>query len=194
MPSAELKPVLTMRGRRGRTGKLWLEGERAGRRFIALQGKGDEWTIYERTGHPDADEPETAEPSPSRRPSSGDRSMTRDTHNVVQLTGRFSATHGLRRTNADKRRAVRLILEDEEWSHWTSNQIANACHVSRGLVEAVRSSLTSGSGSEGRPASPPSVSEAVREGPGHRGGRRALRGRSQDGHPGSCRASWEIPR
>lgn len=32
--------------------------------------------------------------------------------------------HGLRRTNEDKRRAVKKSLEDPEWSGWSSNKIA----------------------------------------------------------------------
>ncbi len=35
-----------------------------------------------------------------------------------------NAKHGLRRTNADKRRAVMRLLEDSEWSQWSNNEIA----------------------------------------------------------------------
>ena len=35
-----------------------------------------------------------------------------------------NATHGLRRTNADKRRAVSVLLEDEEWGSWSNREIA----------------------------------------------------------------------
>jgi hypothetical protein len=30
-----------------------------------------------------------------------------------------NAMHGLRRTNADKRRTVMLLLQDEEWAAWS---------------------------------------------------------------------------
>ncbi len=48
-----------------------------------------------------------------------------------------NATHGLRRTNADKRRAVETLLRDEEWSQWPQAQIAKACGVSREYVSRV---------------------------------------------------------
>ena len=34
-----------------------------------------------------------------------------------------NAKHGLRRSNADKRRAVTTLLEDSEWSQWSNNAI-----------------------------------------------------------------------
>ena len=47
-------------------------------------------------------------------------------------------THGLRRTNADKRNAVRVMLEDEEWSQLSNCQIAKMCHVGEALVRKMR--------------------------------------------------------
>ena len=41
-----------------------------------------------------------------------------------------NAYHGLRRSNADKRRAVMMLLNDEEWSQWTDAAIARRCGVS----------------------------------------------------------------
>lgn len=52
-----------------------------------------------------------------------------------------NAVHGLRRTNADKRRAVLTLLEDDEWSCWSANRIAKQCGVSHTFVNNVRSSL-----------------------------------------------------
>ena len=46
--------------------------------------------------------------------------------------------HGLRRTNADKRNAVRVMLEDEEWSKLSNCQIAEMCHVHEKLVRRMR--------------------------------------------------------
>lgn len=43
----------------------------------------------------------------------------------------------IRRTNADKRKAVLTLLNDEEWGDWSENRIANTCAVSRTLVRAV---------------------------------------------------------
>lgn len=52
-----------------------------------------------------------------------------------------NATHGLRRTNADKRRAVETLLRDPEWSRWSDREIARRCGVSHPFVGALRSSL-----------------------------------------------------
>ena len=54
-----------------------------------------------------------------------------------------NATHGLRRSNADKRRAVLLLLEDEEWSRWSNSEIARRCVVSDKTVASLRIDLTS---------------------------------------------------
>lgn len=35
--------------------------------------------------------------------------------------------HGLRRTNADKRRSVFVLLGDDEWSLWTDSEIGRRC-------------------------------------------------------------------
>ncbi|MDF3116316.1 ParB N-terminal domain-containing protein [Burkholderia semiarida] len=53
-----------------------------------------------------------------------------------------NAVHGLRRTNEDKRRAVALMLDDEEWSHWSDHEIARSCKVSQPFVGKVRATLT----------------------------------------------------
>lgn len=49
-----------------------------------------------------------------------------------------NASHGVRRSNEDKRRAVLTLLHDREWRKWSSAEIARRCHVSPGLVEIVR--------------------------------------------------------
>lgn len=54
-----------------------------------------------------------------------------------------NATHGLRRTNADKQRAVMTLLEDEEWSQWSNRHIARACNVSDPFVWRLRDKITS---------------------------------------------------
>jgi hypothetical protein len=53
-----------------------------------------------------------------------------------------NATHGKRRTNADKRRAVATLLKDEEWGKWSDRHIAEVCRVSQPLVSDVRKELT----------------------------------------------------
>jgi hypothetical protein len=52
-----------------------------------------------------------------------------------------NATHGLRRTNEDKRKAILLLLEDEEWSKWSDREIAKRCGVNNVTVSRLRSSL-----------------------------------------------------
>jgi hypothetical protein len=49
-----------------------------------------------------------------------------------------NSTHGLKRSNADKRHAVRAMLEDSEWSQWSNHEIARACGCSHTLVNALR--------------------------------------------------------
>jgi hypothetical protein len=41
-----------------------------------------------------------------------------------------NATHGQRRTNDDKRRAILTLLNDEEWHTWSDSEIARRCGVS----------------------------------------------------------------
>jgi len=49
--------------------------------------------------------------------------------------------HGKRRTNPDKRKAVKTLLEDEEWSQWSDREIARKCEVSNPFVSKLRKSL-----------------------------------------------------
>lgn len=52
-----------------------------------------------------------------------------------------NSTHGLRRTNEDKRRAVELLLQDAEWSKWSNCEIARKACVSEFLVRAAREAI-----------------------------------------------------
>ncbi len=52
-----------------------------------------------------------------------------------------NASHGLRRTNEDKRKAVMTLLNDAEWSAWSARNIANVCGVSSTFVDGIKSSL-----------------------------------------------------
>jgi uncharacterized ParB-like nuclease family protein len=66
--------------------------------------------------------------------------------NVVQGTLRdavFHSTevntdHGMRRTYADKRKAVMTLLDDFEWEGMSNGQIAKHCHVSSTFVSDLR--------------------------------------------------------
>lgn len=56
--------------------------------------------------------------------------------------------HGLRRTNADKRRVVERMLADDEWSRWSDRAIAQHCGVSHVLVASVRDATGNSSSCE----------------------------------------------
>lgn len=47
-------------------------------------------------------------------------------------------THGLRRTNDDKRRAVLTLLDDGEWAKWSDREIGRKCAVSHEFVRKMR--------------------------------------------------------
>jgi len=49
--------------------------------------------------------------------------------------------HGLRRSNADKRKAVLVLLEDFEWSEWNDVKIATQCGVSSMFVGKLRKEI-----------------------------------------------------
>lgn len=53
-----------------------------------------------------------------------------------QVALQANVAHGLRRTHADKRKAIRLALQ--QFFDWTDRKIAEACGVSADLVAAVR--------------------------------------------------------
>lgn len=52
-----------------------------------------------------------------------------------------NSTHGLRRTNEDKRRAVLTLLNDPEWVQFSDREIARRCGVGNKFVGDVRRSV-----------------------------------------------------
>ena len=60
---------------------------------------------------------------------------------VLMSTG-VNASHGLRRTNADKRRAVETLLRDPEWKQWADREIARRTATSNRFVGNVRNEMT----------------------------------------------------
>lgn len=52
-----------------------------------------------------------------------------------------NASHGLRRTNDDKRRAVLTLLNDPEWAAWSDREIARQCGVGNRFVGDVRKTI-----------------------------------------------------
>lgn len=72
-----------------------------------------------------------------------DAEIHKGTKRDAQLAAlEFNAKHGLRRSNADKRRAVMRLLEDAEWSQWSDREIARRCGVSPTSVGTYRSDLS----------------------------------------------------
>jgi len=53
-----------------------------------------------------------------------------------------NSDHGLRRTNADKRKAVTTLLFDKEWTSWSDAAIAEQCRVSSAFVGKLRNEMT----------------------------------------------------
>lgn len=62
-------------------------------------------------------------------------------HAIVYAVG-TNSDHGLRRTNADKRHVVQMLLADPIWSKWSNREIARQCAVSPGLVDQMRQELS----------------------------------------------------
>lgn len=79
------------------------------------------------------------------------RGLTRIAAVVVKGTRReailasvkANATHGLKRSNADKRKAVETLLRDDEWRKWSDRKIAEAAAVDHKTVSAVRADMES---------------------------------------------------
>jgi ParB-like nuclease domain len=53
-----------------------------------------------------------------------------------------NAVHGLRRTAADKRRAIVAMLRDPQWARWSDREIGKRCAVDHKTVHKVRADLT----------------------------------------------------
>jgi len=75
--------------------------------------------------------------------SAGIENIAADVHEGTKRDARlFSAgvnnTHGIRLTNQDKRKAVLVLIEDDEWSEWSDNKIAKHCKVTQPFVSKIR--------------------------------------------------------
>jgi hypothetical protein len=64
-----------------------------------------------------------------------------DRRAAVLYAAGANASHGLRRTNADKRRSVETLLRDEEWAAWSDHEIARRCVVDPKTVGNIRKEL-----------------------------------------------------
>lgn len=49
-----------------------------------------------------------------------------------------NTSHGLRRTNEDKKKSVLIVINDDEWCKWTDRKIAEVCDVSVSFVGSIR--------------------------------------------------------
>lgn len=59
---------------------------------------------------------------------------------AILLSLGSNSDHGKRRTIADKRHAIELVLKDSEWSAWSDREIAKQCRVDHKTVGSVRES------------------------------------------------------
>lgn len=50
-------------------------------------------------------------------------------------------SHGIRLTNADKRKAVLTMLDDDEWKYWTDLAISKHCKVTQPFVSKIRKEI-----------------------------------------------------
>lgn len=57
---------------------------------------------------------------------------------AILYSAGVNGAHGIRPTNADKRKAVLILLNDEEWANWSDNQIAKHCKVTQPFVSKIR--------------------------------------------------------
>lgn len=60
---------------------------------------------------------------------------------AVLFSAGANGSHGLRPTNADKRKSVLMLLADSEWAEWSDNKISKHCHVTQPFVSKLRKSL-----------------------------------------------------
>src|SRR3990172_833650 len=82
--------------------------------------------------------------------------------NAVLYSLGANGTHGLNRTNADKRKTVMTMLNDAEWSAWPEAEIARRCLVSRELVRTMKEEISHVEKhvrSEPPPNAPPEIRE-----------------------------------
>ncbi len=66
------------------------------------------------------------------------------TRDAILFSVGANASHGLRRTNDDKRKAVLILLKDPEWSAWSDREIARRAGVGHNLVSSLRPSVIGG--------------------------------------------------
>lgn len=58
--------------------------------------------------------------------------------NAILYSCGVNSDHGKRRTNGDKERAVKKLLNDPQWAKWSDREIARQCKVSTPFVSKLR--------------------------------------------------------
>jgi uncharacterized ParB-like nuclease family protein/transcriptional regulator with XRE-family HTH domain len=82
---------------------------------------------------------------------------------AIKYALQANAEHGLRRTSADKRKAVNMALDDGEWGKLTAREIARLCKVSHTFVNNVLKDRQGVSKPKEKPAKLKNVVEAPLE-------------------------------
>ncbi|BDU76269.1 ParB N-terminal domain-containing protein [Mesoterricola sediminis] len=70
-----------------------------------------------------------------------------------------NTAHGVRRTNADKRLAVSMLLDDPEWSKWSNRQISEITGVSHHFVNNMRNERVATVATQSFGSQPPDAPE-----------------------------------
>ena len=63
---------------------------------------------------------------------------------ALEMAAGSNHSHGIRRSAADKRRAVSALLTEELWAQRSDRMIAEACHVSNHFVAKIRGETPTG--------------------------------------------------
>lgn len=61
---------------------------------------------------------------------------------AVLMACSVNAQHGVRRTQADRRKAIETLLRDPDWNRWSNREIARQCNVDHKTVASVRDELS----------------------------------------------------
>ncbi len=72
-----------------------------------------------------------------------------------------NSSHGLKRSNADKRKAVLTLLDDAEWGKWSNEKIAATCAVSPHTVADIKRAHSANAELEISPHSANAESECI---------------------------------
>jgi len=83
---------------------------------------------------------------------------------AILLSVGSNAAHGKRRSNADKRRSVEMLLKDECWASWSDSAISKQCAVDHKTVASVREGYLGKSQDTDSTVKPEAVRTAVRNG------------------------------